>query len=252
MFKSLRNALKQKTPAAPPGLRIYAIGDIHGRSDLLDALLLRIDADHDAHGGGARQIIFLGDLIDRGPDPAGVVARTMALAERQPATRFLMGNHEEILLMALDGDLRALRFFCRIGGRETMLGYGLSLTDYEEADDEMLLARLQALVPPAHRDFLKRFEDMVLLGDYAFVHAGVRPGVPLAEQAPQDLRWIREPFLDAHEPHEKMIVHGHTISAGVEHRANRIGIDTGAYASGRLTALILEGGDVRTIDTMSK
>ncbi len=242
MFKLLKKAASRAPRASiPDGQRAYAIGDIHGRRDLLDQLIELIQADDAARGPAQQQIIFLGDLVDRGPDSAGVVETAMAVAKALPETRFLMGNHEEVFLLALEGDLRALKMFCRIGGRETILSYGLSEDAYNALDYEELLARLPSLVPDSHRTFMAGFEDMVVLGDYAFVHAGIRPGVPLAEQKQSDLRWIREPFLDHRGTHERIVVHGHSITAEVETTSARIGIDTGAYMSGTLTALGLEG-----------
>lgn len=238
MLKSLRRALRPQRAAAtiPDGIRLYAIGDIHGRRDLLDRLIDVIEADDAARGPAEVRLLFLGDLVDRGPDSAGVVARALEIAQMAPATRFLMGNHEEVFLKVLEGDEKALRFFCKIGGRETILSYGIAAEDYDRMDYAELLTAVIAAVPAAHRDFLQRFEDMVVLGDYAFVHAGIRPGVALADQRPGDLRWIREPFLDWAAPHEKIIVHGHSISPTVEAPGNRIGIDTGAYLSDTLTA----------------
>lgn len=227
--------------AVPPGQRVYAIGDIHGRLDLLDAALARIAADDAARAPAETSLIFLGDLVDRGPDSAGVVERLRRLAAERANTRFLLGNHEEVFLLSLAGDPRALRLFCRIGGRETLLSYGVAPDDYERLSYEEVAERLTALVPSSHRAFLDGFEQLVVVGDYAFAHAGVRPGVPFADQKVEDLRWIREPFLDHRGALEKVVVHGHTIREEVEFRRHRIGIDTGAYATGRLTVLGLEG-----------
>lgn len=238
--------LKKITPSrplavAPSGERIYAIGDIHGCADLLDALLEQIMADHAGRPPAELRLIFLGDLIDRGPDSARVVERAMAVANAEPQTRFLMGNHEEVFLKALDGDEKAMRFFCRIGGRETILSYGMSEDEYNRYDYTELADAMSKIVPDTHRQFLSGFEDVVIAGDYAFVHAGIRPGVPLAQQQQSDLRWIRDLFLDSTATHEQIIVHGHTIATDIESRANRIGIDTGAYASGKLSAMAFEG-----------
>ena len=253
MFKQLRRAAQAgPKPAIPEGVRLYAIGDVHGRLDLLDALLAMIEEDNRQRTDAEPQLVFLGDLIDRGPDSAGVVARAMEIANDVPGTRFLMGNHEEVFLKALDGDDRALRFLCRFGGRETILSYGLDDAAYDQLDFDALMPVLIDLVPEQHRAFLAGFEDVVIAGDYAFVHAGIRPGVMLADQSPGDLRWIREPFLDHSGPLEKIIVHGHTITPEVEMRSNRIGIDTGAYASGRLTALGLQGSERWTLITQEQ
>ena len=253
MFNRLRRTAQAAPKAAvPEGVRLYAIGDVHGRLDLLDELLTLIDDDNHQRADAEPQLIFLGDLIDRGPDSAGVVERALEIATDLPGTRFLMGNHEEVFLKALNGDERALRFLCRFGGRETILSYGLNEAEYDRLDFAELMPVLIDLVPDSHRAFLSGFEDVVIAGDYAFVHAGIRPGVALAEQSPGDLRWIREQFLDHAGPFEKVVVHGHTITAEVDIRANRIGIDTGAYASGRLTALGLEGSDRWTLITQEQ
>jgi serine/threonine protein phosphatase 1 len=242
--KLLRSPRAVATPAPAPAddTRIYAIGDIHGCRAELDRLLAMIDDDDAARGAaGATVLIFLGDLVDRGPDSAGVVERLLTLSRERPGTRFLKGNHEELFLHALSGAKDALRMFCRVGGKETVLSYGIDRAEYDSLDYPQLAERMAALVPPEHRAFLDGFEDMIVSGDYAFVHAGIRPDVPLDDQRDSDLRWIRESFLEYRGAHPKMIVHGHTIVSAVDRRANRIGIDTGAYASGRLTALGIEG-----------
>ncbi|WP_183946390.1 metallophosphoesterase family protein [Sphingomonas sp. BK580] len=232
-----------------PGERLYAIGDVHGCRDELERLLALIDADDASRSPARTSLIFLGDLVDRGPDSAGVVARLLDLARERPATRFLKGNHEEVFLLALGGDREALRLFCRVGGRETLMSYGLAREDYDALDYDELAERLPDLVPATHRAFLDGFEDLIVSGDYAFVHAGIRPEVPLEEQLAADLRWIRGSFLDYRRPHPKMVVHGHTITEDVDRRANRIGVDTGAYASGRLSALALDGSDSWIVQT---
>ncbi len=242
LFKS-RGGASAAVAELPAGERVYAIGDIHGRLDLLDALLVEVDADDFARPRAKTTLVFLGDLVDRGPQSAEVVERLRCLAGERPGTRFLLGNHEEVFLAALDGSERALRGFCKIGGRETMLSYGIDPHRYERMSYDELAEALEVIVPPEHRAFLRGFEDMVVIGDYAFVHAGVDPGVALCSQDVADLRWIREPFLDHRKRLEKLIVHGHTITPEVEWRAHRIGIDTGAYESGKLTALGLEGGE---------
>ncbi len=232
------------TARVPEGSRIYAIGDIHGRNDLLIALLANIASDDAARGGAETQIIFLGDLVDRGSDSAGVIDTAIALKASGRNVRFLMGNHEEVFLRACrEMDPKITRFFIRIGGEATILSYPITRADYIALDIEELSQRLQTLVPEEHLAFLESFEDQITIGDYAFVHAGIRPEVPLSEQEPSDLRWIREEFVDQQGDLEKVIVYGHTIYEDVVERGSRIGIDTGAYASGRLTALGLEGGE---------
>lgn len=234
---------RPRTHRVPEGRRVYAVGDIHGRLDLLDALLARIEDDSVARGPAEVLVIFLGDLVDRGPDSRGVVERLIDYSRGSITTRFLMGNHEEVFVRAVGGDLKSLRFLLRIGGRATILSYGIDEDQYRELDFETLSAELQARVPAEHVAFLSAFEESVEVGDYLFVHAGVRPGVGLAEQKPSDLRWIRDDFLLHRDDFGKLVVHGHSITQEVDIRANRIGIDTGAYESGRLTAIGLEGGE---------
>ncbi len=242
--KKRKKKRKDKSaPSIPPGERVYAIGDIHGRLDLLDALLEKIDADVAARKNADTRLIFLGDLVDRGPDSAGVIERAMELARSSDKVRFLMGNHEEMFLDALTGDIKKVRFFTRIGGQETILSYGMPYAKYRNMEMDELAKKLSGLVPQEHRDFISAFEDYIVIGDYAFVHAGVRAGVPMEEQVSQDLRWIRGDFLRKDDIHEKMIIHGHTISEDVDERCGRIGIDTGAYDTGVLTAIGLEGSD---------
>ena len=248
LFKP-RTGAKPALAAIPEGQRVYAVGDIHGRADLLDALIALIEADDRDRGPAETTLIFLGDIVDRGPASAAVVERLRTLAQQRGSVRFLLGNHEEIFLGALDGEPKALRLFCRIGGRETVLSYGMEAAEYERLDYEELVHRLADLVPADHRRFLDGFEDMIVIGDYAFVHAGVRPDTPLDRQRTADLRWIRDPFLDHRARLEKTIVHGHTMTDEIEHRGHRIGIDTGAYATGRLTALGLEGREVWHLQT---
>lgn len=233
----------------PEGRRIYAIGDIHGRNDLLNKLIEKIIADDGERGDAQSELIFLGDLVDRGPDSSGVIETAMALKQELGDVRFLMGNHEEVYLKAASGDEKAVKFFNRIGGKETILSYEISMKEYMNLNHQELAQRIPALFPEKHVSFIESFEDQIIIGDYAFVHAGIRPGIPLDEQKPKDLRWIREEFLSVKEPHEKVIVYGHTINDEVVEKGNRIGIDTGAYYSEKLTAIGLEGADHWYIDT---
>lgn len=233
----------------PDGHRVYAIGDIHGRNDLLKKLIEKIIADDQEREDAESEIIFLGDLVDRGPDSSGVIETAMALKQELGSVRFLMGNHEEVYLKAAEGNKKAVKFFNRIGGKETILSYEISIKDYMDLDNAELTARIPDLFPESHVSFIRDFEDMIIVGDYVFVHAGIRPGVPLSEQKPSDLRWIREEFLSAKEPHEKVVIYGHTINSDVVEKRNRIGIDTGAYYSEKLTAIGLEGSDHWYIDT---
>ena len=244
-----RTAARQPVASIPAGRRIYAIGDIHGRLDLLDALLARIEHDDAQRDTAESEIFLLGDLIDRGPESAQVIERAIDLSSRPFKTRFLLGNHEEIFLKALAGDLKTLAFFTRIGGRETILSYGISEQEYRDCDYPELLELLRARVPQEHIAFLQRFEDLIVVGDYAFVHAGIRPDRPLEDQQTSDLRWIRSEFLEHRGPFEKVIVHGHTVTADAELKPHRIGLDTGAYASDKLTAMGFEGNTRWVLDT---
>lgn len=225
--------------AVPDGHRIYAVGDIHGRADLLDLLLEMIGRDCSVRSECRVILLFLGDYINRGPESAKVMTRLSALADSPVQARFLMGNHEEIFLRLLEGEEDLLPFFLKMGGDATLASYGLSAEAIgDDACDALVF--LRQAVPARHIAFLQSLEDIIILGDYAFVHAGVQPSLPLDRQPPSALRWIRREFLDHAQPLDKIIVHGHTISEDVVETAARIGIDTGAYASNRLTSVAFE------------
>jgi serine/threonine protein phosphatase 1 len=228
-------------PAIPEGRRVYAIGDVHGCLSLFDRLLARIDADNEARHPADVTLILLGDLVDRGPDSAGVVERAIQLQDRGGDFRWLLGNHEEVFLKALSGDPAAMRYFVRIGGGPTIHSYGLDGDEYRGMAFDELAEAFPRLVPERHRRFLQSAEEKIAIGDYLFVHAGIRPGVGIEQQRSSDLRWIRDDFLDDGSDHGCVVVHGHTIFDEVQVRPNRIGIDTGAYATGRLTAVGLQG-----------
>ena len=226
-------------PSVPAGERIYAVGDVHGRLDLFEAIIAAIDADDAACRPAQTTVILLGDLIDRGPDSAGVIAAARAWGERR-AVRILLGNHEEMLLRALDSD-EVMRHFLRYGGRETVLSYLPEPEHYHRAELAEARALMETAIPDHDLDFIRSFEDCIAVGDYLFVHAGVDPDTPMDAQRPGDLRWIREPFLSHAASFGPVVVHGHTITDKPVIRHNRIGLDTGAYRSGRLTALGLQG-----------
>ncbi|NJM50415.1 MAG: serine/threonine protein phosphatase [Sphingomonadales bacterium] len=257
MLKSLfkqKNKLRPIDIAQiPAGKRVYAVGDVHGRNDLLKELLRKILEDDHNRGPAEMQIIMLGDLVDRGPDSAGVIDTAMALKDWKPETRFLTGNHEEVFLDAIQsGDPKSVRFFVRIGGESTILSYPISRKDYLKLDMKELTEKLPALIPQKHIDFLNSFEDQIIIGDYVFVHAGIRPGVALEDQETRDLRWIRGVFLNHKGDLEKVVVYGHTINKDVDEARSRIGIDTGAYDTGKLTAIGLEGGERWYLQTGEK
>ena len=223
----------------PPGTRVYAIGDIHGRLDLFEEMIRSIEADDAARAPARTSIVLLGDLIDRGPDSAGVVARAREWA-KQRDIKLIMGNHEEMFLDSFTKQ-GILRGFMRFGGQVTLLSYGIPQHVLAEADSATLQAVMAEKVPQEDRDFLAGFTKMVRIGDYIFVHAGIRPDMPLERQTGQDCRWIREPFLSHAGDHGGIVVHGHTVTDAPEFNHNRIGIDTGAFMSGKLTAIGLEG-----------
>ncbi|MDR6788448.1 serine/threonine protein phosphatase 1 [Sphingomonas sp. BE138] len=225
----------------PPGVRVYAIGDVHGRADLLHPLLGWIADDHARRGPvDALHVVLLGDLIDRGPASSAVID-LLARPGRQQAERYVLrGNHEEMLLAILDGETGGVVDWLRHGGADTLASYGIDAAPYWD-DPDALPPMLRGAMPEGHAAFLRATLDQVRIGDYLFVHAGIRPGVPLDAQDGRDLRWIRKPFLNSRADHGMVVVHGHTIVPAVDYRHNRIAIDTGAYRSGRLTALGLEG-----------
>lgn len=243
MLKKLRSFLEGRpaievSTRIPDGQRVYAIGDIHGRRDLLCRMIARIEADDAAREPAETTVILLGDLVDRGPESAGVIATAREWAKRR-RVRLLAGNHEEMFLGSFDRD-ETLRHFLRHGGKETLLSYPLGVDEYNRATLEELRALMHRLVPAEDIAFLRAMEDRIQIGDYVFVHAGVRPGVPLEEQKISDLRWIRGEFIEGPETRDFVVVHGHTILEAPHVSALRISLDTGAFASGQLTAIGLE------------
>lgn len=248
VFSKLFRRSAAPAPRVPDDSIVYAIGDIHGRLDCLEELLAQIDADPD-RGDRRVTLVFLGDLIDRGPHSRGVVERVMALCAASPDVHCLCGNHEELLLEAADGARQALGIFNRAGGRETLLSYGVDDETYEREDLKGVQRLILDHVPAPHLAFLRSLPDQLVIGDYVMVHAGIRPGVALSDQKSSDLRWIRAPFLDHPGRHERFVIHGHTVTEEPDLRGNRIGIDTGAYRTGRLTALALTGESRRFLTT---
>lgn len=243
-----RDVKKGARAQVPAGTRYYAIGDIHGRLDLLEALRAAIEADNARLPASETRIILLGDLIDRGPHSAQVLklAREwQAAAEVQ----ILAGNHEDMFLRSFE-QVEALRHFLRHGGRETLLSFDISRAQFDALTTEQLFEALPGIVPLETREFVAGFADKIEAGDYLFVHAGIDPNVPIAAQKSSDCMWIREEFLSHPGPFEKVIVHGHTIFPDIEEKRGRIGIDTGAFRSGVLTALVLEGGTRRFLQAV--
>lgn len=215
----------------PPGLRLYAVGDVHGCADQLDAIHARIAADAAHAREPERLIVYLGDYVDRGPDSRGVIERVLAPPIAGRAVH-LCGNHEAMMLEVLNrpDDEAALALWLRNGGVATLTSYGLSGEDPP--------ATWAARLPPAHLALLGGLARSHRAGGYLFVHAGIRPGVPLDAQEVDDLLWIREPFLCSTADHGAVVVHGHTPERAPVIRPNRIGLDTGAVYGGKLTAAV--------------
>ena len=228
------------SPELPEGSRVYAIGDVHGRLDLLVELLEMIRRDNATRLPADTQIVQLGDLIDRGPDSAGVVALSMQPLDFASWT-VLQGNHEAMMLDALAGNREALQGWLRFGGRESLMSWGVPQALLDRWDLVEITEAALAAIPEDQQQWLASRTRGFHLGDYYFVHAGIRPRVPLDRQSDLDRLWIREPFLGSSARHFAMIVHGHSITPEVERLPNRIGIDTGAFATGKLTALGLDG-----------
>ena len=255
VLNNLNKFLRRKNdapsgPAVPAGERYYVVGDIHGRLDLFEALIEAIESDISESGDIEVKVVLLGDLIDRGPQSAGVIKRTMQWQESRNV-RILAGNHEEMFLQSFD-DIEVLRHFLKHGGRETILSFDLPMKEYRKLAIEELHARLPSIVPEKVREFVANFEGLIEAGDYVFVHAGIKPDVPLEDQKRSDLLWIRERFLRHKGRFPKTVVHGHTIFEEIEIKRDRIGIDTGAFRSGVLTALVLEGSERRAIQAVQK
>lgn len=238
-------------PAArvPPGSVVYAIGDVHGRADLLAELHEAIVADAARRAARRRVIVYLGDYVSRFPRAREVVETLVAPPPRGFARVVLKGNHEDTVVRFLDGELRSGHHWIRYGGHATLAEYGVDV-DATAADGplaaraahlEAVRRRLARALPGAHEAFLRALALSHREGGYAFVHAGLRPGVPLARQAAGHMLWIRDPFLRAEADFGCTVVHGHTIAPAPEVRRHRIGIDTGAYRTGVLTCLVLEG-----------
>ncbi|MCK1305167.1 MULTISPECIES: metallophosphoesterase family protein [Bradyrhizobium] len=237
---------KNVKPRLPDGVRIYAIGDVHGRADLLQSLLTVIDADL-ARSAPERAIqVFLGDYVDRGPDSRAVID---LLIERSKSheTVCLKGNHEVFLLEVLKDPAR-LEEWRRYGGLLTLVSYGINPTMNPTPEQQIkLIEGLRQALPPEHLSFLQQLRPSFACGDFFFVHAGVKPGVALERQKEEDLLWIREEFLESERRFGKYIVHGHTPVSVPDIRSNRINIDTGAYATGNLTLLTIQGDSLLAI-----
>ena len=246
MIGLLKRAKKKRGPALPEGVRIYAVGDVHGRADLLDRILSRIDAHIIARPILRPIHLLVGDYIDRGPYSREALDLLINCSKGREMV-FLRGNHDVFVEDFLQNPA-LLREWSKIGGLETLMSYGLQPPiNADEAIQKELAQALNATLPKSHRGFLGRLVSSFSCGNYFFAHAGVRPGIPLGKQKEDDLLWIRDDFLLHEEDFGKVVVHGHTPVREIDIRSNRINIDTGAYATGRLSCLIMEGNHVEPL-----
>ena len=241
---------RSSSPRGPARYRAYAIGDVHGRLDLLDGLLAAVEQDDSRRGSRKTYLVFLGDLIDRGPASRQVVERLRTYQPEHMTPVFLMGNHEEVLVRLLQGEQGLLQSWLKFGGAECIQSYGVDPWHLQRQPEKDALRIIAEAIPREHAEFLGSFADTFKFGDYLFVHAGIRPGVEIAAQESTDLRWIRQPFLDDDTDHGFVVVHGHTVREQIEERPNRVGIDTGAYRTGVLTAMGVEGPNRWYISTI--
>lgn len=246
--KSAKSPTQEKSfissPTGTAGKRAYAIGDVHGRLDLLNDLLAQIEQDNATRSVKETVIVFLGDLIDRGPNSRGVIDRLKNTPPDFAKCIFIMGNHEEALVKGLTGSPHLLQPWLKHGGLACAESYGIDIGSIYSQPDDVVEHVLMSAVPESHIKFMQNFYDCVRFGDYLFVHAGVRPNVPIDEQSSRDLKWIRGEFLESDENFGCVVVHGHSINEEIVEKHNRIGIDTGAYKSGILTAVRIEDTEI--------
>jgi len=247
-WKALLFGHKKEPASVPAGCRVYAVGDIHGRLDLLQKLWAMIEAD--AEGAPLHKVvIFVGDYVDRGRDSKGVIEFLIHAKLKGGEVICLRGNHDQSVLDFM-ADANFYRSWRKFGAPETLVSYGVTPPLFDdEAGFERARAEFAQKCPSEHVRFLQSLRYSHIIGDYFFAHAGVRPGIPLDEQDAQDLLWIRDDFLAHRESFGKVVVFGHTPQETVTRRTNRIGIDTGAYATGCLSAVVLEGIGCRIVAT---
>lgn len=235
----LSDLTSQFVARVPDGIRVYVIGDVHGRADLLSSLLAKVDRDLELHPIDNPLQVFLGDYIDRGPYSRDVIDLLISRRKQWP-TVCLKGNHEALALRVLQ-DSGLLQTWLQLGGHRTMISYGVAPPMLPELGDaELSVQALRTAIPENHKKFLSSLPLSLSCGDFFLSHAGVRPGIPLETQHQRDLLWIRDEFLQYTGNLGKVIVHGHTPVEKPEVFSNRINIDTGAYATGHLTCLVLE------------
>jgi serine/threonine protein phosphatase 1 len=238
-----RSKSRARRPAAPKGTRIYAVGDVHGRLDLLQQVIGQIESDLAKRPSSQSVEIYLGDYIDRGPASRQVIDRLIKRSRERNAV-FLKGNHETYVSEFIQNPA-ILTDWRQYGGLETLMSYGLQPAIRADAAEQAELARaFKYMLPKNHQAFFRSLQLSMTCGDFFFVHAGVKPRVPLAQQREEDLLWIRDDFLLCEDDFGKVIVHGHTPVREPDIRSNRINIDTGAYATGRLSCIMIEHDNV--------
>ncbi len=244
---------KKKPPREfwiPENQRVYAVGDIHGRADLVERIHEIIISDAAEHSHKKNFIVYLGDYLDRGPYARETI--DLLISSQPPGFErvYLMGNHEQILLNFLD-EPSILSMWLGVGGGSTLMSYGLKPpgSGFSEQKAHEVRDELREKIPAEHIGFIKNLRQSFPAGDYLFVHAGIRPAVPIEDQTPDDIYWIRDEFLNSDADHGKMVIHGHTISEDIQHLSNRIAIDTGAYASGVLSCVVLEENRIKFLST---
>jgi len=237
-----------RVPKLPPGTRIYTIGDIHGRLDLLKELERQIDQDIKSRPIGRPLYVFLGDYIDRGMSSRQTIDWLIEHS-RNCETVFLMGNHEQIAIECLrNPDLFGQ--WMRLGGLETLISYGIVPEATGSVGKKIveMQAAFHTALPQSHLRFFRNLQSCFSCGDFFFAHAGINPDVDLSRQKERDLLWIRSAFLSSDKNFGKIIIHGHTPTHDIEVRPNRVNIDTGAFATGRLTCLVIDEESLSVID----
>jgi serine/threonine protein phosphatase 1 len=242
-----RLQLSGRPPALPDGIRVYAIGDVHGRLDLLDQLLRQTRADSQQRPVERPLYVFLGDYIDRGPSSRETIDRLIEHGQTSESV-FLKGNHEQVAIRCLI-DPNLFEQWMRLGGVETLVSYGVVPLVHKPRPIAELQTAFHAALSPSHLRFYRQLQPYFECGDFFFAHAGIKPGIALSRQKESDLLWIREEFLASTQDHGKIVVHGHTPGPIVGVESNRINIDTGAFATGCLTCLVIEGRSLSLIDT---
>jgi serine/threonine protein phosphatase 1 len=250
LFEKFNKKNREKVYQLPEGWRVYAVGDIHGRADLLERLNQIIVLDSEAAPFKKNLLVYLGDYLDRGPFVRETLDLLISGLPSGFKTEYLHGNHEEFFLRFLE-DPSILEMWVALGGQSTLMSYGVQVPGMGFSTERARKVREELLqaMPREHLEFLTNLKPFFVLGDFVFVHAGIRPGVPLDKQKPEDLFWIRDDFLNSPADHGYLVIHGHTIDEQVQKLFNRIGVDTGAYATGILSCAVLEGNRIRFLST---